>query len=228
MRYFILSLLFLLTACGRALTPAEVSFLRAMQGDQLDVSRMRLVNGHFASEVTYKIPVRPRTTCQERLWPPATQSRTVTVAPAATVLFNRVYLRKDLYRDDFLQGHPEWVDLADLMLLAHEAVHVWQWQNRDRTGYTPLKALREHVTQEDPYLFDTETPRDFLSFGYEQQGSIVEEYVCCQVLDPKAPRTARLRDMIARHMPIENLPDHLDLTYVRLPWQGAQIKGICR
>lgn len=23
------------------------------------------------------------------------------------------------------------------MLFAHEMTHVWQWQNRDRTGYTP-------------------------------------------------------------------------------------------
>ncbi|CUH78593.1 hypothetical protein [Tropicibacter naphthalenivorans] len=223
----ILFLLVFLAACGRPLTPLEQTYLKDIQGTQTDTTKMRLVNGHFASEMTYKIPVRPRTTCQERIWPPITQERTVTVAPAATVLFNKVLIRQDLFRPDFLAGYPEQIDLLDAMLMAHEATHVWQWQNRAKTGYTPLKALLEHTGSADPYLFDPDKTRDFLDYGYEQQGSIVEEYVCCRLLDPEAPRTERLRAMISAHMPLQGL-DKLDDPTILVPWPGIQAEGICR
>ena len=227
MRILLICLLFL-AACGRPLTPSETAYLKALQGEQIDTKRIRLVDGHFAGSYVYTIPVRPRTTCQERIWPPLEKDTAMEVSPAATVIFNTILLRKDLYKDDLMEGWPTRIDLYQAMLLAHESVHVWQWQNRDRTGYTPLKALREHSASADPYLFDPDTPRDFLSFGYEQQGSIVEEYVCCRLLDPTAPRTARLRAMIGQYMPIDGLDRALGTGYVRLPWSGAQPEGICR
>jgi hypothetical protein len=111
------------------------------------------------------------------------------------------------------------------MLLAHEMTHVWQWQNRDLTGYHPLKAAFEHIASPDPYLFDPDTPADFLSFGYEQQGAIVEEYVCCRTLAPQAERTHRLHDMLAAVMPVAPIPQTRDP--VLLPWNGVEIEGIC-
>ena len=59
-------------------------------------------------------------------------------------------MRGDLYRGDMVEGWPEVLPLADAMLLAHEMVHAWQWQNRDLTGYHPLKAAFEHVGSADP------------------------------------------------------------------------------
>ena len=228
MRMLLLFSLLVLTACGRPLTEAETAYLTAIHGEDLDTSRMRLVDGHFAGEFTYQIPVRPRTTCQERIWPPMTEQRTVTVSPAATVLFNKVLIRKDIFRADFLKGWPEEVDLLDAMLFAHEATHVWQWQNRARTHYHPLKALREHATQKDPYLFDPDNTTTFLDYGYEQQGSIVEEYVCCRLLDPEAPRTARLRALIGAEMPVDRLDTVITTPAIRVPWSGVQTEGICR
>ena len=223
----LLILLLCLAACGRPLTVSERAYLADIQGDQIDAERVRIVDGHFAGSVTYKIPVRPRTTCQERIWPPMSQARTVTVAPAATVIFNTVLVRDDLFRTDFLKGYPDHVNLLDAMLFAHEMTHVWQWQNRARTGYTPLKSLREHTGSADPYLFDPDNTRDFLDYGYEQQGSIVEEYVCCRLLDPEAPRTVRLRDMIGAHMPITRLDTVLEAPTIRVPWKGVETEGIC-
>ncbi|WP_136439628.1 hypothetical protein [Pacificoceanicola onchidii] len=227
MRILLILLLFL-AACGRPLTPSETAYLTALQGDQLDTSRIRIIDGHFAGSFVYNIPVRPRTTCQERIWPPITEEKTAEVSPAATVIYNRILYRKDLFEDNLMAGWPERIDLFRAMLLAHEATHVWQWQNRKRTGFTPLKALSEHAASADPYLFDPDNTRDFLSYGYEQQASIVEEYVCCRLLDSKAPRTARLRAMIGKHMPIEGLDRALGKGVVRLPWAGAQTRGICR
>ncbi|MBY6113469.1 hypothetical protein KUW09_03965 [Mameliella alba] len=226
-RFALFSLLFL-AACGRTVTPNETAFLRAFHGESLDPGKIRIIDGNPAGAVTYEIPVRPRTTCQERIWPPLNKARTVTVSPAATVVFNKMLLRDDIYREDFLKGYPHQIDLFDAMLFAHEATHVWQWQNRKLTGYHPLKAAREHAQSDDPYLFDTEAARDFLDFGYEQQGSIVEEYVCCRLLDPNAPRTDRLRAMIGKYMPIDRLDAAIDRPRVILPWKDAQTNGICR
>ncbi|MDJ0821143.1 MAG: hypothetical protein QNJ09_04925 [Paracoccaceae bacterium] len=218
----------LLAACGRPLTPNETAYLRALQGDQAEPAKMRLNDGHFAGSFVYEIPVRPRTTCQERIWPPMTEAKTMEVSPAASVVYNTVLLREDLYRPDMMAGWPEEVDLLSAMLFAHEATHVWQWQNRERTGYSPLKAMREHATSEDPYLFDPDNTKGFLDYGFEQQGSIVEEYVCCHLLDPEAPRTARLRAMISKEMPIDGLEEALATPRIRVPWAGIQTSGICR
>ncbi len=230
MRLALVLSLLILAACGRPLTPSETAYLQTINGPQLDTHRMRLRDGHFAGSYVYTIPVRPRTTCQERIWPPLTEARTVEVSPAATVIFNNVWLRRDIYRDDMMAGWPLYIDLYQAMLLAHEATHVWQWQNRDRTGYHPLKALREHVTQDDPYLFEENPQVRFLDYGYEQQGSIVEEYVCCRLLDPGAPRTARLRALVGQELPVDGFDRALaqDGIRIRLPWAGAEVQGICR
>ncbi len=229
LRAFCLFLCLFLAACGRPLSDAETVYLDALFGDAADFSAMRLVDGHFVGGVSYTIPVRPRVTCQERLWPPITETRRMRVSPAATVVFNTVMLRKDLFRDDLMAGFPDRIDLLQAMLLAHEAVHVWQWQARDRTGYHPLRGLGEHAGRGDPYLFDPDaTDRRFLDFGYEQQGAIVEEYVCCRVLDPDAPRTARLRALIAQELPVDGLDAVLEDPRIAVPWRGLTVAGICR
>lgn len=226
MRCLLLALV-LLSACGRPLTENETTLARALFGPEIDPTRARIIDDNPGGAITYTRPIRPRLTCSERIWPPSRGER-VTVSPGGTVLFNHVMIRPDLYRDDFLDGFPHQVDLADVMLIAHEMTHIWQWQNRARTGYSPLRALNEHQTVEDPYLFDPDSAGRFLDYGYEQQGAIVEEYVCCHLLDPEAPRTGRLRAMIARDMPIDRLRQVLDPRAVRLPWDGAQKSGICR
>ena len=116
--------------------------------------------------------------------------------------------------------------LIAAMLLAHEATHVWQWQNRKVTGFSPLKAASEHGFQRDPYLFEIDGNPAFLDFGYEQQGSIVEEYVCCRALAPQAPRTKRLHDLIGQVMPVSALPQSRQHD-VRMPWDGVTLDGIC-
>ena len=226
---FAVTLFSALTACGRPLTETEKDFLSGIHGTQLNTRPIRFHDGNPGGQVTYQIPVRPRTTCQERIWPPQTETRTVTVSPGATALFHHVLFRKDLYLENYVPGWPKEIGLVQAMLLAHEATHIWQWQNRKRTGYTPLKALREHATQADPYLFEPDgKDRRFLDFGYEQQGAIVEEYVCCRLLDPSAKRTDRLRKLLSQELPISRLDEMLQHTQsVLLPWAGIPQSGIC-
>ena len=224
MRWFILLSCLLLLSCGRPLTPAEKSFAKQMHGDTINVSRIRFNNGALIGETTYLRQKRPRLACRERILPePRTEK--VTVSPAAFVFNNNVFFARDWYQRDYLPEYPEKIDLVSAMLFAHEIVHVWQWQNRAKTGYSPLRSAAEHSRSDDPYLFDITTNANFLDYGYEQQASIVEEYICCATLDPDAPRTKRIANMLRGAFPMSRL--HIP-EKVLIPWKDAEIEGICR
>lgn len=218
-------ILILLCSCGRPLTETEDAFARALQGNQLDTSRVRLIEGAPVAAVTFRRKPRPRVACRERILPEI-KDEVVTSKPAAVTLFNRVYFVKKWYLEDYLRDYPERLYLVESMLLAHELTHVWQWQNRARTGYTPMRAAAEHGSVEDPYLFDLDGAPEFLSYGFEQQGAIVEEYVCCRALAPDAPRTKRLHNMLSGAFPVSDLPPAREHD-VFLPWRGAELGGIC-
>lgn len=224
MRFLAFLSLLLLMSCGRPLTEGEATFAAQIHGESLNTSRIRFVDGALIGKTTYQREKRPRLACRERILPEPT-SDTVTVSPAAYVIHNKVFYSKDWYAPDFLPNYPQAMSLIHAMLFAHEIVHVWQWQNRRQTGYSPLRAASEHGGGRDPYLFDVDNDTRFLDFAYEQQASIVEEYVCCAALDPEAPRTKRLEQMLKGAFPLGRLtiPDR-----VVLPWDGAETEGICR
>lgn len=224
MRFALILTTLLLAACGRTLTPAEQAFARAFHGPDIDPATVRFHQG-LAPEHPRIIPERPRLTCQERIWPPW-RSKSVEVTTGAMALFQSVHYRADLYRTDFLADLPEVLDLPDAMLFAHEMIHVWQWQNRATTGYHPIRAALEHVGSPDPYLFDPSEVRPFLAYGWEQQGSIMEEYVCCRALDPDGARTQRLHDMLSEHFDLP-APGRPLASAIRLPWDGVVTEGIC-
>lgn len=224
MRVLFLLCLLVLISCGRHLTEAEKSFAKQMHGDSINVSRIRFVEGALIGKITYPRPKRPRLTCRERILPEPT-TPTVTVAPAAYVVHNKVFFSREWYEKDYLPGYPQIMSLVHAMLLSHEITHVWQWQNRTKTGYSPLRGASEHNGNPDPYLFDISTKTRFLDYAYEQQASIVEEYVCCATIDPHAPRTKRLEAMLKGAFPLGKLTIPRD---VILPWDGVQPKGICR
>jgi hypothetical protein len=228
-RIMLRSVLFLiltlaLAACGRPLTTAETDFAGLIHGPGLDPAPVRLFQG-LAPQAPRTVPVRPGRSCQERLWPQP-KGPTFRTVTSAVAVFRAVHFHDRWYEDDFLAGWPDRLPLAEAMLFAHEMVHVWQWQNRAVTGYHPIRAALEHLGSPDPYLFDPESQARFLDFGYEQQASIVEEYICCTALDPEAPRTARLRALLAPHfaLPPEGQPLAAEIV---LPWDGAETLGIC-
>ncbi len=224
MRVILLFCMAFLMSCGRPLTETEKSFAEQIHGPSIDTSRIRFVEGALIGKVTYTRQKRPRLACRERIFPEPTTEQ-VTVGPAAFVLFNKVFFSHEWYDKDYLPVYPERMSLIHAMIFAHEITHVWQWQNRATTGYSPLKAVSEHAAQDDPYLFDISTNTRFLDYAFEQQASIVEEYVCCAALDPTAPRTKRLKALLQDGFPLQELriPNE-----VVLPWDGAQVRGICR
>lgn len=219
-------ILLLIASCGRPLTENERAFASKLHGEELNLNRVRLVDGAPVGPITFQRRPRPRVTCRERILPPV-KEEIVTAKPAAVALFNKVYFSKDWYVPDYLPEYPDAMHLVASMLLAHELTHVWQWQNREKTGYHPLRAAAEHGRSSDPYLFDLDNANDFLSYGYEQQGAIVEEYICCRALAPTAPRTKRLHAMLKDAFPVSDLPQSKRESDVYLPWKDAELRGIC-
>ncbi len=220
----LLSALLVVAACGRPLTPGEVAFARTMKGADFDPAPVRL-HSDLAIGPPITRPAPPRLTCRQRLYPPP-QGPTIRAQTGAMAIFRSVHFRSDLYAEDFTAGWPETLPLAQAMLFAHEMVHVWQWQNREITGYHPLRAAFEHVSTPDPYLFDPDTTFRFLDYGYEQQGAIMEEYICCRALAPEAERTARLHAMLSEVFSPPPLDQSLAVN-ILIPWSGAEIGGIC-
>lgn len=223
MRVAFLSLL-LLAACSRPLTDSERAFAADLAGDTFDPAPVRITADVPLGVATFKYEKRPRLSCRERIFPEPS-GEVITTSPAGVVLWNRLLTSEGWYLDNYMPGYPEQMNLQAALFFAHEMVHVWQWQNRDITGYSPRRAAREHSTSDDPYQFELQTETAFLDYGYEQQASIVEEYLCCAVLDPKAPRTSRLKAMLGEVFPVDDLPRP---TNVALPWEDAELRGICR
>ena len=220
----ILLALALVSACSaRPLTPAETAFAASVQGPALDPAPVRIVTGSALSAVSVVIPPRPRTTCRELVYPPQD-------APAlgfypAFALGNLLFYDHDLATPDLMAGWPHVLPLEDAMRLAHELTHVWQWQNRRATGYTPWSAALEHRGTPDPYLFTDRPGAQFADYGWEQQGALVEEFVCCRALDPDGARTRRLTALLSD--PFPGLSPREAAPRARLPWDRAETSGIC-
>ncbi|WP_422049609.1 hypothetical protein [Shimia sp.] len=224
MRRLLCLLSLTLISCTRPLTETETAFARDVHGDSLDTSRVRITRDVPLGVATFEYKKRPRLACRERI-NPEPKEEIITASPAGVVLFNRLFTTEDWSVPNYLPDYPEKVHMSAALFFAHEMTHVWQWQNRDVTGYSPRRAASEHKHGVDPYQFETASAETFLDYGYEQQASVVEEYLCCAILDPKAPRTARLRSLLDDHFPVDDLPR---LESVILPWEGAELEGICR
>ena len=216
-----LLLLLLLAGCARPLTEGERVFAGHFFGPETLSARVTFRENPLVGVSARTYPTRPRSTCRERILPPI-ETPTYEARTAGVTLYTHVMTSPGYYLDDYLPGYPDRMNLAAAMFFAHEMTHVWQWKNRGQTRFTPLRAGLEHVTTTDPYLFETDT-QDFLDYGYEQQASLVEEYLCCATLDPQGARTDRLRALVSQALPISELPQVGD---VRVPYSGA-LEGIC-
>lgn len=202
MRRAALLLVLALAACTRPLAEGEVRFAEALYGDALDVEEVRVAQGIGA--VPPARSARPFEvdldgfSCDRGGEPTPVKG-----PPAAFVVRNRIHLNGDFYAADTLLGWPETSRPIQSILMAHELAHVWQWQNRDVSGYAPLRAASESLRAADPYFYRSTRDRDFGSFGFEQQAALIEDYVCYTLLEPSAPRRSELRAVIAPVLPLD-------------------------
>jgi hypothetical protein len=203
-----LAALLLLAACARPLTPNETLVAKELFGDTLDTGAVTIKAG---------IGVLPLP--RERKPEPGAQPRTVTAPPglcerkrstqrywdwpAAFVLQNSVYFSYKYYAPDAFRGFPESAPYPASLLLAHELVHVWQWQNRARTAYTTEGAAGETVANVDPYWFEADRNAEFFALGYEQQGALVQDFVCYALFDRDDPKLDELAAVLRPVLPVD-------------------------
>lgn len=219
-------LLLVLMACGRTMTSEERALMDPIMGPTLTTEDVRLSEAGFIGLTTRTFAARPQTTCRERINPPPT-GPTVQGRTAGAVAWTHVLTSPDWTVPNYAPDYPEAFNLVAVMFFAHEMTHIWQWQNRAITGYSPLKGAAEHVQYDDPYLFDPAAEIDFLAVGYEQQASLVEEFICCRTLAPNAARTERLYQALSAVMPVRHptqTPVPLRVTGV---YENADLTGVC-
>ena len=214
-----------LVACTtRPMTGAERAFSSTIQGVGLDADAVRVTRGAPIAAFPSSREPRPYVTCRERIHPQETEKK-VPWFVAGYVLNQRLFVSRRVWEDDFLSDYPAALPLADAMFFAHEMTHIWQWQQRESTGYAPWRAASEHGLKDDPYLFELTPGRRFGAYGFEQQASLVEEFVCCRALDPEGSRTERLYQLLRPVFP--DIARYSVPTDVKLPWAEAETDGIC-
>ncbi|MBT8410611.1 MAG: hypothetical protein KJP02_02280 [Octadecabacter sp.] len=215
-----------LAGCARGLTEPETVLMSELMGDTFDPAEARLLEVGVIGMRTRTFPVRPQVTCQSRIQRPL-EGPTFQTRTAGVVAWTHVLTNPDWTLPNYLSGYPERINLVAAMYFAHEMTHIWQWQNRALTGYSPLRGAAEHRSGTDPYLFDPDQDITFLDMGYEQQASLVEEYICCRTLAPEAARTQRLYGVLSQVMPVQppsQTPRPAEVLGVD---PAANIAGIC-
>lgn len=201
--------------CARNLSDTEVEMSRLVFGDSLDTDKVRVRAGIGVLPLPKAKPTPKDAPKQDaRKLPKGVCDRVPQPDrkiefPAGFVLWNQVFLKRDLYRDDMFEGWPKSLPMPHAVLMMHEFVHVWQWQNRDRTGYTPGRSGAESLRPGDPYYWPGREAGAYLSYGFEAQAAMVEDYMCMTLFDPTNPRRADLAALIGPVLPVTRLGEAL-------------------
>ncbi|PID35948.1 MAG: hypothetical protein CR993_07180 [Rhodobacterales bacterium] len=205
-----------LSACERGLTANETAMARGLFGDTLNVEAVRVHAGWGLLPLPRPKPVpeggpqvraAPKGLCDRKR-----STRRVWRWPAAFVLYNDVFFNHDYYRPDTFAGFPNSAPFPASVIMAHELVHVWQWQNAALTGYSVSESAGETVKHIDPYWFETARGSEFLSYGFEQQGAMVQDFTCYALFDPKNPKVEELAAILRPVLPVDGF---LKLTRAR-------------
>ena len=199
------ALLFLagLAACSRPLTQAETRFAADLFGPSLDARKVRVAQGVGITPLYRTVPTAfveveaTEAACVRTPQPRGAQP------PQAFAVRNRIHFQTGLYSSDMALTWPRALRVPHALVLAHELTHVWQWQNRARTGYSPARAVAESWRLADPY-YAAPGESGFFSFGYEQQAALVADYVCFTLSNPTHPRRAELRAILQPVLPVDD------------------------
>jgi hypothetical protein len=207
LRVWVTVFLVLLAGCSRPLAPGERALADDIFGPSLDVDRVRVGQGFGPLPKLQSLPDLPEV--KKIKTRPGICDRTAPSPPdgppPAWAIYNKVYFSGEFYRADTTPDWPGRVLIPQVLILAHELVHVWQWQNRGHTGYRPAKAGLESLLNRDPYFYVPGEDAGFLEYGFEQQATMVEDYLCYGLFDPANPRRAKLRAILAPHFRVDRI-----------------------
>ena len=198
-----------LTGCSRPLTEAEHRFAADIIGPGLNTQTVRVSQGLGLAPPPDTPAKPPNAHPVGSEIHPGFCDRTAPQAPSgpppAWALYNRISLTRKIYQPDTAAQWPQAAQFPQALIMAHELVHVWQWQNRAHTGYRPARAALESLINMDPYFYVPDSDAGLLAYGYEQQAALLEDYVCYTLYDPDNPRRAALRPILAPHFALDRL-----------------------
>ena len=195
-------LVLLLAACARPMTEAETHLAHTLFGDEIDTSRVRVSRGLGLAPVGRSAITEVRlVTGTDQACVRVPQPRDA-AQPLAFAVRDRIHLTSDIYAGDAALGWPDAVRFPNALIFAHELTHVWQWQNRERTGYSAARAISESLALADPY-FAPPGETDFFAYGFEQQAAFVEDFICFTAANPDHPRRQELRAILAPVIDVE-------------------------
>lgn len=211
---FTLAATVLASGCARTLTPNETIFAKNLFGDTLEIEGIEVLAGAGVLPLPRDYPaLRDPSEPVEAAPPPRKAPDDLCVRkpsprrywdwPAAFVLDDNIYFSYRWYPEDAFAGLPDSALYPVAPIMAHELVHVWQWQNRARTNYSPLVSAGESIEAKDPYFWVPEAGREFLTYGYEQQAAMVEDFVCYVLFDPKDAKVDELADILRPILPVD-------------------------
>lgn len=134
-------------ATQRTLSPAEIVLARSVFGGGLNAGRVRIVQEEHPASVAARLIGRGH---------------------QFVVRGDRIFAppSKEARCADYCAQSVEWA-----AVLAHELTHVWQYQ------HGLLSALRYVLSGDWRYAYTLEPKRHFIDYGFEQQASMVEDYV---------------------------------------------------
>lgn len=133
----------------RRLTAGEIALAKTVFGDSVDYGAIWLHD--------------------KRILPPGIQHRHQAVAKGNDISFPR-----SAYAEDFSAE----TDAKKQSVFIHELTHVWQHQNKVcSTAWEATKeTLRHFFNYQKAYLHRLEPGRDLMSYGFEAQAAIVQDY----------------------------------------------------
>ncbi|KAB7610126.1 hypothetical protein F9L33_14615 [Amylibacter sp. SFDW26] len=202
-KHFFTSLLvvFCLVGCTeRSMTKKEVAYIDAFHGETVDTESIIFARGlrWGVRNVLKDIRSNPemlKSIQENNIDLKDVKSSLLTTA--AVVVGNKVYFRSDIYLDDFGDSPFE----TDRALVGHEVTHVWQWQNRQETGYNLFKVVSEHIKYKDPYYYDIIPGQKYGEYRFEQQAEMVEDYLLLRLTDPHGNKTKKLANVLSPAFP---------------------------
>ncbi|MGR3344618.1 MAG: hypothetical protein ACU0DI_15610, partial [Paracoccaceae bacterium] len=194
-----------LSACGRPLAEGERALAHDVFGAGLELGDIRVAAGLGLAAPPAQTAPRPG----QRIHRPGACARDAPDPkrgpPPAFAAYQTMHVTRRFYAPDMAAGWPDAAPLPEALILVHELGHVWQWQNRARTRYAPLRAALESLFNADPYFYDPADGKSFLDYSFEQQAALIEDYLCYALVDARAPHRAELRAILAPHFPVARL-----------------------
>lgn len=210
-RIAIITLLFLtLAACSRSMTEGEISY--SSQFLTRDIDFKKVTFSGWLTEDKKREKLIEQLEKENAVFPEfSDKAQLISSIPslfgaAAIAIGNTVIF------DRYLLDYSRSVFVSDRWLMAHELVHVWQWQNRRRLGYTFAKIISEHLKFEDRVYEYTLIPgKRFTDYRFEQQGRIVECYAQFRQVRPGSPITRKHEILIREQFPLEQVMQFLEI-----------------